>query len=329
MEPLKLSNSELRTFKRCRRQWYLGYFLKWQTQPANRAATGAAELGTRIHTALEAHYGHGLNPLDALRVLYDLAYQDLPTFRDELIKERSYAMTMVEGFLDWSTEEGIDVDMKIVDVERVVELEQETDLGPVVLRGKLDQLIERYSDGAILFRDWKTVGTLSRADGLILDEQMRFYTMLLTLSNPDIRVDGGLYTMLLRSKRTARAAGPFYAQHEVAYNRYDVESMLLRSLAVAEEILAVINKLEAGKDHRRVVFPSPGDHCRWSCPFEKMCPMMDDGSRWEALLAAHFIQGDPYAYYERDDIDKVVQTLSGTGRSDYESGTVVQTEGND
>lgn len=308
---LAISNSELRTYKRCKRSWALHYLYQWSEQPGSAPVVGNAELGTRIHTALEAYYGYGIDPLQALEVIYAQLIAVNPYYQNLLEKEKGYAVAMVEGYLDWSAEEGIDADLEVLATERVVSVEIETELGTVNLQGKLDQLVRRRSDGAILFRDWKTVGTLSKSNMLILDEQMRFYTMLLVLANgPETRVDGGLYTMLLRSKRTARATGPFFKQDEVVYNRQDVESMRLRTVEAVTDLLRTRQRLLANEDHRAVAYPSPGDHCRWACPFTMICPLMDDGSRWEDALRGNFTQADPYHYYGSDLID-LVRTAFG------------------
>lgn len=309
---MQLSNSTLQTYKTCMRKWWLLYVRRLSTPPSRQVPTGVAELGTRVHLALEAHYGHDLDPISVLGLVYDWAIAEFPSFEPELTKEHSYAKVMVEGYLEWSAEEGIDVGLDIIATERIVEHQVELPSGrSVTLVGKLDQTIKRDVDNAILFRDWKTVGTLSKANGLIRDEQMRFYAMLqaLTVRDTGEVAAGMLYTMLLRSKRTARAKGPFFKQIEVSYNREDHKSMWLRTIGVAENILDTEAKLSLGMDHRQAVYPTPGQHCEWSCPFVSICHLADDGSRFEDALSGNFVQGDPWAYYENDLIDRVLNAF--------------------
>jgi hypothetical protein len=73
-----------------------------------------------------------------------------------------------------------------------------------------------------------------------------------------------------------------------------------------------MEQLEAGADHRAVAYPSPGDYCNWGCPFVKLCPMFDDGSRADDMLAANFVQGDVWQYYNDQTIEKVVTVLTGS-----------------
>lgn len=312
-DTLRLSNSTLKAFKRCRRHWYLAYHLAYGLRPENEKPTSVAKLGTRIHCALEAYYGYDIDPVKALKVIYYLAERESPFAAEDLDKEHGYARAMVEGFIQWSEEEGIDAALEVIATEHLEEHPLTLDDGTVVrLMAKLDQKVRRLTDGAILFRDWKTVGTLSKAHLLVLDEQMRFYTLLEALDSDKFgqRSDGGLYTMLLRSKRTAKANGPFYREVEVRFNRRDNESMLTRVKSTATDLVMTDRMLLAGGDHRALAYPNPGDYCGWGCPFTLICPMMDDGSRWEDALQANFIKRDPYYYYGTGLIDSVRASLA-------------------
>lgn len=307
----EISNSEMRAFQTCRRKWALTYHWRWQPREESTSPVGVAPLGTRVHLALEALYGHDLDPLEALAWLYGDEARRRPEFAGELAKEHDWARAMVEGYVQWVEDEGIDVNLETIDVERNLSARLQTGQGEAILRARLDRLVRRRSDDALLLVDYKTVGSLSKADLLVLDQQMRFYSMLLALVSPEHRVDGALYTMLKRSKRTVRAAPPFYQQVPVSYNRHDLNAAYQRVVAVVQEILATHRKLDARDDHHLVAYPNPGDHCSWGCPFTQVCPLMDDGSRWEAALAAGFTRGDPYAYYERGTIESLVEALSG------------------
>jgi hypothetical protein len=313
MKMLQISHSELRTWRQCHRKWFLQHYLCWGPGP-DQSPVGAAALGTRIHMALEGYYGYGLDPRTVLRYLYTEAEQERPEYAVEIRKEREYAFTMTEGYLQWSGEEGTDAGYEVLDVEREIQREIPLPGGQVVIfRGKLDQLVRRESDGATMFRDWKTVGSLSKANLLVIDTQMRHYAMLQALEARDggTRADGGLYVMLLRSKRTERAKGPFYQQIEVHLNKDDLNSMWLHSRAVAQEIVTARERLDAGGNHQEITYANPGDHCRWACPFIDVCPLMDDGSRWQDAVASSFSHYDPDARYTSDKITDIRKALEG------------------
>lgn len=304
---LRVSPSEIAKFRRCRRSWALTYFYGWGVDPATAPMTGAALLGTRIHAALEAYYGHDIDPLSALGVVYEEARRTRPECEPELTKEYAWATTMVEGYLQWAAETGVDEEYDVVDVERAIETPLLMTNGEMaIVTGKLDQIVRRKLDGALLLRDWKTVGTLHKADLLVLDEQMRVYSALLTIASKGMRVDGALYAMLLRSKRSARATGPFYEQVHISFNGAEHMNMLTRLRGVLSDMDRVTKELRNGIDHRLAAYPNPmTDRCNWDCPFKNVCPLFDDGSRVDAAMDANFLKVDPYAYRSTDLIDTV------------------------
>jgi RecB family exonuclease len=305
---LKVSPSEIAKFRRCRRSWWLQYRLGWSIRPELAPATSAALLGTRVHAALEAYYGYDIHPCDALGVIYAHERAQRPDAAGELTAEQDWAMIMVSGYLEWAAENGIDEEYDVVDVERTLEVPILLSNGEMaVISGKLDQIVRRRMDGALLLRDWKTVATLHKADRLVLDEQMRIYSALLTITEHGMRVDGALYAMLLRSKRTARASGPFYEQVHISYNGTEHMNMLQRLTGVLDDMERVARQLSSGTvDHRVTAYPNPIiDRCGWDCSFVNVCPMFDDKSRAEDAMAGNFHRGDPYAYRNSELIDTV------------------------
>lgn len=313
---LTVSHSELAAWARCPRRWYFGTYLGWGLDPETAPATGTALLGTRLHLALEASEGHGVPALPALGWIYDRAAEEHPGEEAEVAKERDMAFAILEGFLEWSEEEGYNAGYEIVATER----EESVDLpfldwesGDFRLVAKLDVLIRRAEDGAIRFRDYKSVGTLSKANGLLRDTQMRTYSMiqaLLAKADPSApRPDGGQYVMLLRSKRTARAKGPFYQVVEFDYNRNDLNATWMRVRSIASGIADARRRLNRGEDHHVVAYPVPGEYCEWACPFNRVCHLADDGSHLEAALAGNYVQVDPMARYHDDSITQLLEAL--------------------
>ena len=109
-EPLKVSNSEIQTFKDCRRKWYLTYYRELAMKRANDSPVGPLQLGTKIHNVLELLYSENANPITVLDEMYD---EDLaiaegqPNFEQvgvEIKKERDLARIMIQGFMDWREE---------------------------------------------------------------------------------------------------------------------------------------------------------------------------------------------------------------------------------
>ncbi len=304
---LEVSHSEISTFKSCKRRWFLQYVLRFGTDPARSSPVGPAQLGTRVHLCLEAHYNYGLDPLAVLKWDYGEAIYERPDFEEDLEKEQDYALAMVEGYLAWAAEEGIDFGYEVIATEQELKASITTAEGDeVILRGKLDQVVRREMDGVLLCRDFKTVGTLQKADTLVLGTQLRHYALLQNLTTPEgERIEGGIFLMLRRTKRGTTARPPYYAQESVHLNKHDLNSYWMQVREVTAQMIQARRRLEAGDDHRSVVYATPSDFCNWGCSYKQQCPMMDDGSRWEDALRGTFIEQDPYAYYSGERIDKV------------------------
>jgi RecB family exonuclease len=300
---LRVSPSEISKFMRCRRQWALTYYYKWGVNPATATPVSKALLGTRIHAAMEAYYGYGIDPISALAAIYDEARRQRPDYIAELTAEQDWATIMVSGYLEWAEENGLDEEHEVLSTESEIETAFQLTNGEMaIVTGKLDQIVRRTIDGAILLRDWKTVTTLGKVDTILLDPQMRIYSALLANATDGMRVDGALYTMMLRSKRTARATGPFYEQVHIRYNGHEIVNMKTRLRGVLDDMERVIRQLNTRVDHRFAAYPNPiTDRCAWDCPFKNMCHMFDDGSRVEDAMAGEFVaNADPYGYRKLD-----------------------------
>jgi hypothetical protein len=301
------------TFRTCRRRWHLYYRERYAPKPESRPATGVAQLGTNVHLALEGYYT-GLDAFGVVAAVYDDLQDRRPQDHHALALERSYVFTMVKGYLEWVAETGVDAQYRVVATELdasapIVLMTGET----VTLRGKLDQVVERRDgSGARLVRDFKTVDALAKADGLARDTQMRTYDLLHTLTTPGHITDGVLYTMLVRSKRTARATPPFFEAVHQPYNDNDRQSTLEAIRGTARDIMAADAQLAAGEPSQRVAYANPGGYCAWACPFVSVCDMADDGSRMADALADDFVTSDPWDHYGSARMDAIKAALGGT-----------------
>mgnify|MGYP001592233470 FL=1 len=302
---LSVSQSELRMWRDCKRKWYLTYYLGLKRK--NAPVSDVMNLGTRIHKALECYYRDGSDPLHALDLIYDAA-QDTPAVMNDdghmewsrntnLDDEHTMARIMVDGYMQWIAETGIDSDLEVISAEEDLRVP-----GPIEgteLRAKLDLRVRRKSDGARLFLDHKTKASFKNAQQVLhIDGQMRFYALMEYLDGREEWTDGGLFNVLRRVKRTARSKPPYYIREPVKYTAEDIRSEWLRVNIQLQEIIAVRAALDARPDHRYAVYPSPCDDCSWKCFAFHVCPLMDDGSRYEEMFANEFVVGDPYQYYD-------------------------------
>lgn len=299
---VRLSNSEIQTFKDCRRRWWLTYYRRMQ--PKNKDYTGALALGSRIHSALDEYYAQGVPLLDAYAdlVVKDKALLEAD-WRDttSLDSEAELGRIMLEGYLQWVEENGIDSELEMISTEEKITASLFN--GEVELTGKLDMRVRRKIDGVRMFRDFKTVGgSLGDFANLApMNEQILTYMLLeSTKADESERSEGGIFTMLKKVKRTANARPPFYEQIEVRHNIFTLRSFWNRIHGVIADLMRVRKALDDGENHAYVAYPSPTRDCKWKCQFFSICTMFDDGSSAEQALTEMFEKSDPYAYYESE-----------------------------
>ena len=310
---IKVSNSEIQSFKSCRRRWWLTYYRELGLKRTEEAPSGPRQLGTKVHAALQRYYEDGLDLVQTITELYDhdvAWYQEhgTPDQVEGVRKEFDLAHAIVSGYEDWIEETGVDHGLTLIGTEATVEIPMdEFGFAGYALRGKLDARFIRDVDGASLFLDHKTVAEMTTPQKLLpIDEQMKFYHLLDELDRKvngaqSTRTDGALYNMLRKVKRTARANPPFYLRVEQRHNKLELESMWQRTLKVLEEIRETRARLDAGESHLYVCPPRPSRDCTWQCDFFRVCGMFDDGSNIEDLLAERYDHRDPHERYQDND----------------------------
>ena len=220
-------------------------------------------------------------------------FEDTTTFDNEAELGR----IMLEGYIQWLEDEGIDADLEIISQEE--RLEADFLDGRVKVVGKIDQRVRRKTDGTRMIRDFKTSANFSDIYKTVqMNEQFILYMVLEMLKkNEDERVSGAIVTALKKNKRTATARPPFYDQIEVEHNVFELRNFYARLQGELREILSFWERLDAGEDHHAVAYPTPSRDCSWKCPFANVCQMFDDGSDVERALSDQFESRDPFEYY--------------------------------
>lgn len=302
-----LTWSELSTFKRCRRKWWLAHYRR--LKPKREAPTGARQLGDRVHRALARYYtpGRDEDPRDALEDVLKHDWDELvagiqdeaelASVATEWQKDADLARAMVEGYVDWLADTGADAELEVTAAEQALTVQYEEG---ITLAGRLDARAIDHRNDSRVFIDHKTVGSI--ADGqrmLHMDEQMQLYRYLEWCDSLSQRVEGALYNMLRKVKRTARANPPFYERvlikhndHELAAFQHHLRTMI-RDVMVLEAELALADP----EHHAHVAYPRPTRDCTWDCDYFPICPMFDDGSRVEDFIVEHYVEA-PTRYPE-------------------------------
>lgn len=294
--------SELNLFRRCRRHWWLDYYrgLVLKDEPLS----GPLRLGQRLHRALEAYYKNGFNSFK----LWELWGRD--THEGELrLAELGHAIDseqgmdyrhdttlgriMLEGFLTWSREEGIDEHYEVEGVEGLLKYEITPD---VCLVGKYDVRLTRRIDGTKLIRDFKSVASLN--DPISdLHEQPMMYLLLERLMTGQ-RAAGFSFVRLRKVKRTSNAKPPFYGEEVILYNDETLRSFWYRLHGMIRDLREVEKALNEGANPLTVVYPTPRRDCSWDCPHLLACPLFDDGSHVEEFIERYYEPRPPYERYE-------------------------------
>ncbi|HEX5781443.1 MAG TPA: PD-(D/E)XK nuclease family protein [Solirubrobacteraceae bacterium] len=309
-----MSNSEVQDFKRCRRRWWLRDLRGLKSLRPD--LTGARALGDRVHDVLACFYSPGAGDVDrpvVVRALWDYETQCLLEragedvyLAKEVADDSDLGRAMLEGYFQWLEESGEDNDYEVIGAEREMAVDFAAVPG-VRLTAKLDVRVLRHSNGARLFIDHKTVQTLKDLTKIAdIHEQFLHYCLLDLLEHlaagdhsDATFVDGGVYNMLRKVKRTVRAQPPFYGRHEVRHTRDELRLYYTRLYGVVSEMLRAEARLAAGEDHHAVVYPTPTRDCDWDCEFRRACPMFDRPAEdAEGFLREAFVAGDPYDRYK-------------------------------
>jgi hypothetical protein len=302
---LTITYSDMQTFQVCPRQWWFRVYRR--LRPLKTPRVGALPLGGRVHTALEMYQkGEVAHPVIAWDALISHDYAVMTAagmITDDLDKEDRLGRTMLEGFVDWESAEGFHDKYEVIGVEAGLADRLTLPEIPGVeirIRGKLDRLLRRRSDGAIWVNDYKTMATFSERDrmSLIMSPQARLYTMLAKRSLPEVWVAGVVYTMLRKVLRTARATPPFYDAMEIPISLYDLDQYEYRLVGMATRIADTTAALDSGADDRQVAYFAPSWQCQ-TCPFKHPCQLMQNTSREaaEEYIADYFEEGDPWERY--------------------------------
>lgn len=295
---LQISNSELVSFRDCRRKWYLNYYRQLL---APEEKTGALALGTNVHAALAAYYSpegsKGL-ALGLLNSIYEEAKEESSEGLYTLLeKDHKLARTMVEGYFEWLEETGADAQIQVLEAES--ELSHETEVSGVQVKiiGKRDVIAVHTDTGISTLIDHKTCQSFNDP-ALDLNEQSRMYLLLQRLNGSTV-VQNCIWNLLRKVLRTARAEPPFYKREEIYVSEDELRRFYVRIHGIIRDLLEVRARLDSGESHYSVCYPRPSRDCSWKCQYRMVCPMIDsEGEKAEAFLATQYVVGDPYARYE-------------------------------
>lgn len=310
------SNSEITTHQACPRKWWLAWYRG--LTPRTKDVQGPRSTGTRIHAALAGYYSTAVRANTDMADTYAFALlnseqvtdmqnltaqyefdEDLDLRVSKLQSDFDLERIMLEGYLEWVQETGLDAQLEVIGVEQYLEVDYLlTNIEKIKLIGKIDSRVRSRVTGRRKFIDHKTVQSV-RDVTLNMNRQMLHYHLLEDLTTPpdEPRCDGALYNMLRKVKRTRASKPPYYARVPIEHNWLQIASYREQMETLILEILARTYALRERPQDAIAIAPArPSRECSW-CPFLKVCTMFDDGSRVEAALEDLYQVQDPLGYY--------------------------------
>jgi hypothetical protein len=305
-----MSYSSLKQWSLCPRLGYLGQHLG--LQPIVQERTGALPFGSRIHTALQlfGESGWRVLPTEIWKKLMDREFEiaEESGWSHDLDKESAMGLTMLEGFQEWLESEGIFAHWTVIGIETklstilTIELDdgQQVD---VMLRGKLDVLTQRNSDGALFVEDYKTTSSLTEdsIQAKLNEAQGPLYVILNRRQNSEQWTAGFILTQLRKVLRGPRSKPPYYDRLVVPYSEDKLRAAERNIVADVSQVSSIIDKLERGANHLDVAPYHPSWQCK-TCPFKLPCYEMQDGnvSGANKMLLDLYVVGNPLQRYEDD-----------------------------
>jgi hypothetical protein len=238
--------------------------------------------------------------LGAHDVLVDTDLMLHPEQIDAINKDAELSRIMLEGYFEYLEESGADQNLQVIAAEERLETPLVTEKGTVTVVGKIDLRVRDTSTEQEYFLDHKTVAEFTTpTKSLHMDEQLKMYHWLLQQKGE--RVDGAIYNMLRKVKRTARATPPFYERMYVQHSPQEIATFFTRLTGEIEDILRTTQALDNGGDHHRFAYPHPTRDCSWDCEFYPVCPLMDrPQDDPEDVLQYLYETYDPYERYEEE-----------------------------
>jgi hypothetical protein len=224
----------------------------------------------------------------------------------KLDDEAELGRLMLEGYLQWAEDEGIDANLEVIGVVEILKYPMLG--GAVTLIGKLDLRVRDKLKDTKFVLDFKTAANFNEFHLTgHMNPQLKTYQMLDALVHPDddVRIEGGIYRLLKKVKRTGKATPPFYEDIIIRHNKYTLRAFWTQLQGTLHDMVTARDALIRGGDPMVHAYPNPTRDCTWSCPFISVCPMFDDGSDVESAVADLFEEYDPYGYYGESDGEPV------------------------
>lgn len=269
---IRVSNSELETYRQCRLKHQLQYLERWRTDEEHPALAR----GTMFHSVMERHYEQMESAREAgyLVTAEDLFLAVAPVLYEEGTGAQTEQQELVEwiyrGYVECYM---LDPDWEIVGVE--VPLNQPilySDGSPsrFMLSGTCDLVVrDRSAGGGLWIVDHKTCKDLPKKD-LDMEDQTAIYTHLMREAGHDIR--GAIYNHCRTYRLKTREMGMderFKRTHTVRGDR-EIATCVQEMLELMDEAYDRDLTLPDGTPRDAPRTPD-SERCGWKCNLTEAC----------------------------------------------------------
>lgn len=292
MRELRIRQSEVRAFLRCRRKWLLTYVMNLQRVRDPNSPTPHLTLGSIFHKAVEEFWTNEVDPSTTVaKIEQDVIYASPGALSEEWVKTFKLLRAMAQHYRLWVTE-GHTMNERIIAVEKDIELNYGSYNGyKVILTGKLDRLVKDTFTEQYVLVDLKTAAQFMR--GLTHHFQLLTYAVMLQRTN-NITVDRLMTEQVKKVLGTGTAKPPFvdrvemFVNPEMIDNHKKVLDRILMDMTALYAEFDEEHALYTGEEHPSLYNPSfyanPTADCTWECEFLPVCCQMDDGSDFNYTL---------------------------------------------
>ena len=281
--PIRVSSSEIDTYRQCRLKHQLSYIERWRTDEEHEALAR----GTLFHSVMEAHYKQlkyfredpaGIEffaTREPQEIVRDMLVSVAPHLYEEGTGHQSERQELVEWiYRGYLTCYGLDTDWEIVAVE--LELDYPLSDG-YYLAGTADLIVrDKTAGGGLWIVDHKTCKDLPKKD-FDLEDQTAVYAYLLKRAGWDIR--GAIYNHCRTYKLKTRdmEMDERFKRSITVRTDYELQTCAEEVLELMEEAydnhgIRAIRAEEATGSQMYDAPRSPnGDTCNWKCGFTEAC----------------------------------------------------------
>lgn len=281
-----LRQSDFATFMQCRRKFYL----QTQLLETVEKKITSANLGTAIHTALRAHYLKQDIPYACSVEVQELSQSGYGI--DEIEAVYTQAQEIVEAYIAWADDRFFTPVLVEERIDRQVGVFGDIDLW---MSGQIDLVVADRMSEKFKLIDHKSVTNLAQnRASLQINFQGLSYAWL--LQEKEIFVSGLIHNQLRRvNVKSSRSKPPFFSREEVIWTDQQQANHVKHLEGLGRDISVFLERTQFNPDQPQdlpyphlEVYPTPGQHCSWSCRFKDICPMFDDGSDVKGAIELGF-----------------------------------------